>query len=70
MLKRSRKVVCSPYVQEIVSGALGGYDTCSRGVSQCFGPRGDISIVAVRVDLELLPEVRIQRRNAVLACIC
>lgn len=70
MLQRSRKVICGPYVQKIVCSALCRYDTCSRGIGQRFGPRCDVGMVAVRVNLELLPEVRIKGRKAMLACVC
>lgn len=67
MLQRSRKLVGRPNVQEIVCGALGGNDTCSRSISERLGPCCDIRMVAFGVDIELLAEVGIQRCEAMLA---
>jgi hypothetical protein len=48
-------------------GALSGNNTRSRGVGERLCPCGDVRMVALGVDLELLPKVCIERCKAVLA---
>ena len=48
-------------------GALSGNDTRSRGVDKRLCPCGNVRMVALGVDLELLPKVCIERCEAVLA---
>jgi hypothetical protein len=55
------QVVGRSDVQQVVCGALRGYDAGPRSIGKCLGPSCDVCVVPLRVDLELVSEVRIQR---------
>jgi hypothetical protein len=70
VLQRSRKLVCCSYNREIMRCALPGYYACARCVTQRLRPGRDVGVVSVRINVELLSEVRKERRKAVLAFTC
>jgi hypothetical protein len=69
MLQRSRELVGGSDVEEIVGVALLRNKARSRCIGKGFRPCCDVGVVAFGVYLELLSEVRVERRKSMVTAI-